>query len=214
MGTIRNGANGGFSGKAGSFIGSSWKDISYIKGLPKLSTKPASLKQLTQRARFSAVLTFMGPIKDVLIQGFKGQKTGRATGFNLGIQQALNNAVIGDYPDFSVDKAKIQISKGTLQPATGIVLQSNRTATLEMSWLPQVNSLNAFADDKVTVLIYNVEQQLFMIFTDAGTRGDAGANIELPSTFSGQEIHTYVFYTSGDGNRQSNSTYVPAFVIV
>ncbi|WP_316737535.1 DUF6266 family protein [Pedobacter aquatilis] len=81
MGTIRNGANGGFSGKAGSFIGSSWKDISYIKGLPKLSTKPASLKQLTQRARFSAVLTFMGPIKDVLIQGFKGQKTGRATGF-------------------------------------------------------------------------------------------------------------------------------------
>ncbi len=83
-----------------------------------------------------------------------------------------------------------------------------------MSWLPQVNSLNAFTDDKVTVLIYYIEQQLFMIFTDAGTRGDAGTNIALPSTFSGQEIHTYVFYTSRDGNRQSNSIYVPTFIIM
>jgi hypothetical protein len=33
MGTLRNGGNGTFIGKAGSFIVSSWKDISYMKKL-------------------------------------------------------------------------------------------------------------------------------------------------------------------------------------
>jgi hypothetical protein len=31
MGTIRNGGNGAFSGKAGSFIGSSWRDINLTR---------------------------------------------------------------------------------------------------------------------------------------------------------------------------------------
>lgn len=42
MGTIRQGANGSFRGKAGSVIGSSWKGIDYIKGLPKKRTKGAT----------------------------------------------------------------------------------------------------------------------------------------------------------------------------
>jgi len=31
MGTIRQGALGGFSGKAGSMTGSNWKNVNYIK---------------------------------------------------------------------------------------------------------------------------------------------------------------------------------------
>ncbi len=49
MGRIKQGANGGFSGKAGSVIGSSWKGIEYIKGRPKVSNKPATQRQLEQQ---------------------------------------------------------------------------------------------------------------------------------------------------------------------
>lgn len=49
MGRIKQGANGGFSGKAGSVIGSSWKEIEYIKGRPKVSNKPATQRQLEQQ---------------------------------------------------------------------------------------------------------------------------------------------------------------------
>jgi len=37
-GTIRQKALRGLSGKAGSIIGSSWTDIGYIKGQPKILT--------------------------------------------------------------------------------------------------------------------------------------------------------------------------------
>ncbi len=39
MGTIRNGANGGFSGEAGSIIGSRWRDLNYSKGVPKVRSQ-------------------------------------------------------------------------------------------------------------------------------------------------------------------------------
>lgn len=52
MGTIRKGANGGFSGKAGSVVGSSWREVDYIRGMPKRSGKPATILQLEQTVKF------------------------------------------------------------------------------------------------------------------------------------------------------------------
>jgi hypothetical protein len=214
MGTIRNGANGGFSGKAGSIIGSSWNAVSYIKGLPKLSNKPASPKQLDQRARFAAVLKFMGPIKDLLLKGYKGQNAGRATGFNMGIQHAINNAVIGVYPNFSIDYAMIQISKGTLQPPSSITFTSSAAGTLTISWSPQINGLNAFSDDLTMILLFNETQQFFLAYTDDGLRGDGAATLAIPADFSGQIVHGYLFYVDRNGARQSNSTYVAPITLV
>ena len=62
MGTIVNGANGGFKGKAGSVIGSSWKSINYIKGLYKKRSKPASELQMMQQEKFRTLMRFLLPI--------------------------------------------------------------------------------------------------------------------------------------------------------
>lgn len=216
MGTIRNGANGGFSGKAGSIIGSSWNDVNYIKGLPKLSKKPASLKQLDQRARFTAALRYLGPIKDVLMMGWKGQTTGRTTGFNMGIQHALGYALIGTYPDYTIDKSLIQVSKGTLQKYSGDAMNfiDDEGLKLQLSWSPQVNKVNAFADDSLNVLLYNEEQDLFLFFDNAALRSEATASLQLPGNFVGQTVHVYLFYTNNGGTRQSNSVYQGPIVVV
>jgi len=48
MATFKNGPNGGFSGKVGSVVGSSWKGIDYIRGLPaKRKNKPDTLEKIT-----------------------------------------------------------------------------------------------------------------------------------------------------------------------
>lgn len=214
MGRIRNGANGGFSGKAGSVIGSSWNSVSYIKGLPKLSNKPASIKQLDQRARFAAVLGFMGPIKDLLLMGYKGQNASRASGFNMGIQHALTHAVVGTYPDYTVSPALIQVSKGTLQAPHGIVVSSVNAGVLDLNWSPLVNGLNAFADDTMVVLLYNETQKLFLAYTDTGTRGNGMSSITIPAEFSGQVVHAFFFYVDRGGTRQSISTYVAPITII
>lgn len=70
MGTIRKGANGGFSGKAGSVIGASWKSIDYIRGLSKKSNKPATEEQLIQQARFYTIAKFIMPIAPFVQVGY------------------------------------------------------------------------------------------------------------------------------------------------
>lgn len=42
MATYSKGANGTFSGKVGSVIGSNWRSIDYMKGLSKKNSKPST----------------------------------------------------------------------------------------------------------------------------------------------------------------------------
>lgn len=114
MGTIKKGANGGFSGKAGSVIGSSWKSIDYIKGLPKKRTKPMSEEQLIQQARFGTLTRFLMPLTPMVRIGYGQIQSDYATAMNVAIQQNLGRAVTGTYPDFSLDYAAVRISEGRL----------------------------------------------------------------------------------------------------
>lgn len=89
MGTIRNGANGGFKGKAGSVIGSSWKSIDYIKGLYKKRTKPATEEQLVQQAKFRTLMRFLLPITAFIRIGFGQKKEALMTAINVAFKENL-----------------------------------------------------------------------------------------------------------------------------
>lgn len=102
MATLLNGINGSFSGKVGDLVGSSWRGIHYVKRVPKISTKPKTEKQLAQQARFALAVRFANPVKDILNIGFR-QRHKPATGYNLGIKHILENAIRGDYPNYSID---------------------------------------------------------------------------------------------------------------
>ena len=203
MGTIRNGGNGAFSGKAGSFIGSSWKNINYMKGIPKLSKRPATLKQLDQRMRFGLALGFLAQIKDLVNMGYKNQAGNRTTGLNMAIQDTLTNAIIGTYPNLSIDPALLTISKGTLNPTTGISIVQEE-AGLTINWFVNLNS-SAFTDDKLYVAVYHPGRKLFLTYEEAGMRGTGTAQIPLPAEFASQVLYVYLFFKQRDSNRCSPS---------
>ncbi|MGK6352210.1 DUF6266 family protein [Parapedobacter sp. DT-150] len=86
MGVIRRGANGGFKGKAGSVVGSSWKSIDYIKGLYKKRTKPATEEQLMQQTKFTLLMRFLLPLKVFVRVGYGQRKTDTHTPMNVAFQ--------------------------------------------------------------------------------------------------------------------------------
>ncbi len=213
MGTIRNGGNGAFSGKAGSFIGANWKNIDYIKGIPRKSSKPPTQKQLDQRARFGLILSLLGQIKDILDFGFKAQEAGKRTGFNVGIQHALNNAIVGDYPSLEIDYSKILVSKGTLAKAS-VVATRLVTQELELQWPVILNTRNSFAGDKLMVIVYNPKQNMFLDFENPALREDGMVNLSLPLAFDNQELHIYTFFQQHDSNRVSESVHAKVLVSI
>ncbi len=212
MGTIRNGGNGAFSGKAGSFIGSTWRDISYIKGIPKISNKPKTLKQLEQQARFSTAVKFLQPVKDLLNVGFGGQKQGRASGYNMAVKYVLENALIGMYPDYLIDYSKVLFSKGGVAAPVGAVVTPGE-GNLVLTWSGEINQWNAFIDDEVTALVFDPLNNIYLSGPLGIFRSDAEMTIAVPAAYLGNTVHVYLFFMSRTG-KLSNSSYAGPAVII
>ncbi|MEJ7694639.1 DUF6266 family protein, partial [Daejeonella sp.] len=204
--TIRKGALGGFSGKAGSIIGSSWRDINYIKGLPKLSNKPKTEKQLDQQAKFALAVKFLQPVKSLMNIGFGQVKTGKATGFNMALKQLLDTSITGIYPDYEVDLPNVSFSKGSLGVPTDIVIVPD-ALSLQVFWSTRFDKLNRFVSDEMNILVHEPVSGDFVIGPDDLLRTTGQGNVDIPSEWLGRTVHIYMFYVSGDAKAVSNSVY-------
>jgi len=71
MGTIKKGILGGFSGRVGTVVGSSWKGISYMRSLPQKVKNPRTLLQMNQRTKFAVTLNYLKPLNGLLRTGWK-----------------------------------------------------------------------------------------------------------------------------------------------
>ncbi len=206
MGIIRKGANGGYSGKVGSTIGSSWKGIDYIKGLPKKSSKPATQAQLEQQAKFKIALNFLKSLASLLHLTFSSIGKKKLTGFNCAIQLLLKNSVIGTYPTYEIDFPSVKLSDGRLNVPKGQAAGADPAKVL-LTWSPKTSEFNAFADDKITVLLYDPSENYFDSFSSGVLRSAGELEIELESSMVGQTVHVYYFFTSRDGKMYSPSMY-------
>ena len=70
MGTIKQGILGGFSGKVGTVIGSSWKGQSVMRGIAPHRTDAKTDKQIAQRQKFAVVMKFVHSMVQFIRIGF------------------------------------------------------------------------------------------------------------------------------------------------
>lgn len=216
MGQIIKGANGGFSGKAGSVIGANWRSIDYIRGLARRSNKPATEKQLEQKLRFSLLVSFLAPLKSVMEDSYRSQDITRLTGYNLGFHFNLfkSKAITGVYPDFAIDYSKIEISRGSLMKPVGLTAKSLAPGEVTLSWSGLVNGANAFATDKAMVVLYDTTQKFHVLSLGEATRADKTLSIQLPEELSNDTVEVFMFFTSEDGKTNSPTSYGRNVVIL
>jgi hypothetical protein len=213
MGTIRNGGNGAFSGKAGSFIGSNWRDINYIKGLPRISNKPKTQKQLEQQAKFALAVRFLRPVKVQVEAGFSKVKQGHTTSYNLALKQILNNAITGTYPDYEIDYPHVAFSQGPISGIADIAILPE-TEMLVMSWSTRVIKANSFMSDEVHFLVYEPESSDYVIGPPNIVRSAQTAEIEMPSDWAGKTVHVFVYCRTIEKKDVSDSMYAGSAVVL
>jgi hypothetical protein len=211
MGTIRKGILGGFSGKVGTVVGASWRGISYMRSLPLKVRNPRTVGQRSQRTKFALALSLLKPMTSLLRTGWKlfGRKQ---SPFNAAMSHTLANAVVGNYPDYSIDVSKVLISRGNLQSA------SNATATvangnLEFAWNDNSGIGSAKQTDKALIAILNLEKGE-AITNDAGAeRMEEAQTVIIPSEWSGDEVQAFLGFVSEDGREVANSVYLGAIAL-
>ncbi|RLJ69588.1 DUF6266 family protein [Pedobacter alluvionis] len=211
MATYSKGANGAFSGKVGSVIGSNWRSIDYLRGLPKKSSKPSTEPQLAQRAKFALAALYLSPIKDILNIGFKDKQLNKITGYNAAVKIFLNQAVGGSYPDFAIDFSQVVMSRGSLSVFHGLNA-SLQGADLVLNWQSILNRYNSFTDDSLTVVLFNATKSMYLVYEDA-QRAALTYTAVIGAGFSGDVFHGWAFAVKRDAMAVANSQYLGTYTI-
>lgn len=212
MAVFFKGITGAYSGRVGNVVGSSWHGIDYIRSLPKKSSKSVSEDQLAQRSRFRMVTAFLKSIKDILKVGYSDSKQKGRLGYNVAFQHVINNAIDGIYPDQTIDYSAVQIASGSLAGLMGLEVEESAPQVLTLTWQAEVNRFNAFHDDQVIALLYNVDDNFFSVY-EAAVRQDASLEISLPTSYAGARVVGWVFNIHRDGVITSTSQFVGEFLI-
>ena len=193
MGKIKQGILGGFKGKVGTVIGSSWNGIAYMKGQPQSVKDAKSAAQIAQRDFFREVQDLVGQLaflfpsspsgmtrRNAIVQQLCAASLVEADGKHVDLANinSIGNAPTADMPDVSV-------------AADG--------DSLAISWDGDSDFRAEHGDEYPTVFVANVtKKKIFLVNSTAviGTTGSQSFNVglaaygEAADTFSGFMLAT------------------------
>lgn len=213
MGTIRRGANGGFSGKAGSVIGSSWNGIDYIKGLYKKRTKPATEEQKVHQARFQLMALFLYPFKVILRLGYGTLgKSSQQSAVNVALKENLEHAIIGEYPFQEVDYEKVRLSRGNLVKLGAKRMQESE-GVIMVNWDARFSRLSGNKDDEVILVFYHPGDDFYFMPEEILTRSMREAVVEVPERLTEGVIHGWSFAMDRDLSDSSKTEYLGSVIL-
>jgi hypothetical protein len=215
MGTFIKGILGGFSGKIGTVIGSTWRSLDVMKSLPKKSSKPPVQSQIDQRFIFSMVVAFLAKMERAVAIGFRNS-TGAKTPMNEAVSLNISNAVIGSSPNFSIDYTRVVLSTGSLDTALDADIQPAAGRLVNVTWTPETGdpadpAVISGNSDKAVLVIYNPARKIVMR-VDTATRGVATVQARMPFVFDGTN-HAWLFFAQTKGKKVSDSQYLGTVVV-
>lgn len=195
MGTIKKGILGGVSGKVGNVVGANWKGIDYLRVLPSSVSNPNTVMQATQRLKFAIVGRFLQPVTEFIRVGFRAWAI-KMSAYNAAFSYNYHNALSGEFPDFGLDYSKVLVSRGNLPAAVNPVVSSVNPAIIQLNWESNTGQGPALDSDLAMVVVFNPESGEAVYLTEVATRQDLTAEIEVPVSFSGVNVHCYLAFRS------------------
>lgn len=206
MGIINKGILGGFKGTVGNVVGGSWKGIDYIKSLPTISSTSPTPAQLEQRARFKTVVDFLKPIMPFINISFHNLAV-KMTGFNKAFSVNYKNALMGTYPNFSINYSLAIVSSGDLPNVLApIATAQTGNSNVKFDWTNNAGVGTSNDDDKVMLVIYCPALQQAIYTTASALRSAGTASLDC-SQFSGKAVETWISVASANGTDTAQSIY-------
>lgn len=197
----------GLSGTLGDRVYSSWNGIGYSRSKSvsrKDSNTPA---QLVQRTKFSVILKFLKPLKEFISIGFR-LKAKNMSAFNYATSYVYKNALVGEYPDVSIDYPSVILSSGKLAIAIEPQMALTAKREIEITWQVNPWEYNCYRNDKVMIIVYNVDKQEAQVVTNGNSRESMRQLILLPDTYVGDEVVCYLALQDFYGKHTSDSQFL------
>jgi len=211
MGTRSGSPLGDMSGKIGTINLTTWKSISVVKSLPR-KTKKVSFDQKCQRHLFKTVHAFLYKASRTIKLGYQLPPKSAQSDMNMATSYTMLNAVLGEYPDYSIDLSKLKFSNSIRSIETGwnTEFTGGKDAITKVSW--EINPFPDKAtrwDDKAVIVVYDQIHDTFFTKEDIARKELAYFFTENDGKlFAGHEIFCWMFFISVDSKFVSETEYL------
>lgn len=204
MAKYSDGVLGSIKGKIGPVVGSSWKDIPYLRSSSISVQKQLSQGQLVQQAKFALVSKFIHSISKMLESCYPA--TGKMTGTNNAFSRVYHHAITREYPHLELDGSRILVSLGELHNGGAPSVVATGNGQVQFSWADNSDGLMALKDDRSVPLLYcpGLKQS---IYTLSGAPRNAGTCSLDAKAFRGKEVDTWISFRSAVGMLAASSIY-------
>jgi hypothetical protein len=164
MGKIKQGILGGFRGKVGTVVGTSWKGIAVMKGRPLSVANPKSPAQVNNRNRNTAILQLGQAFGTSFIREFWNKRAKEMTGFNMFM--SINSE--GYNPSLSAYvAAKIFASQGSLGQTTITTGSSGGGSSVNLTFTAWNSSPKYLSTDVMHVVWFDTVSKQGGIYENA-----------------------------------------------
>lgn len=205
MATFKQGILGGFSGKVGGVIGSSWKGIDTMRSQPSSVTNPRTNAQVANRSRFKSVSQLAAAMLTTIVKPLNDRFAQKMSGFNDFCQR---NAGAFDSLGAFIP-ANLVLSKGKLSAPSGMSqVASDYTKVVIDYLLDSVGSFDS-ASDKVYAVVVDKDGEILGTSSGLNTRGEGLVEIQTPAGRTAiNPGYVFMSFLRADGTQVSNSSYL------
>lgn len=207
MARVQNPVIGQTSGQAGGMVFANWKGIKTMRAKALTVANPQTDAQMKQRAKISLLLTFFQLMALACKKGFK-ELAVRKSEYNAFVSEnALNGFLTWSGSAWNAVYPNLKIGKGSLN-TTSIsgVSATNASASVTVTF-PSTASGNQSTSDIANVVIISGENYGQNIGTVSRSAGTITVTMES-AVATTNELEIYLFFTTADGSKSSNSEHV------
>lgn len=206
MGTIKQGILGGFSGKVGPIVGSSWKGIAVMKTKPLSVANPRTAAQVTQRDKFSRVVGDSRVILTETIKPLWDRFAQRESGYNAFVSE---NIQFYDPAGMQIPQ-DVKMSIGSLVGADGLAASYDTgLQELTVDWVDNAGVGNALGTDKVFVVMRNETKNEIESYASAEIRTEVQSKKESIKVVDPADVlNVWLCFLREDGSIVSTSNYI------
>jgi hypothetical protein len=167
--------------------------------------------QKTGRSKFALALSICKPLTAFLRVGYKNF-TSKQTSFNAAMSYILNNAIIGEYPNYTVSISKVLVSRGTLAGVlNGFTTYQN--CEISINWTDNSGNGNAKPSDNSMIAILNISKDEAIYEIDGRQRLVGSHTIKIPADWKGDCVEVFLSFISEDRKEVSDSSHI-SFIII
>ena len=204
MARITEGPMGNIRGKVGNLVVGKWNKTTTVRSKGAPSSKPKTQSQLEQQAKLSVAVQFMRSMKALLSQSFL-YHPGHMTGYNAAVRYLLKNAIVGEYPNYTVQYNRVLVSRGDLLHE-GNANAAAAPGQVTFTWTYEPTDVLVKPNDLAILVVY-CEALNKCVFTVSGAQRSAGTASLAVTRFRGEEVHTWLAFISANGKDTSDSVY-------